>query len=135
MMRRLLAALMLLGLAVGLTAQADVGSGAPRKAVPTAAPGSSGEKDVAELSATRQAQLRTEFRRFKEKLVLLAGRLEASPKAEDKDRAKSLQAVIELLRQRETESRFDSMIAELRTRKGSELDALQKVARENKELR
>src|SRR5262249_33493576 len=113
------AAIVLTGLTFGLTASAST---------PT-------KSGALTDDAVRQAQLKDQFARFREKLMLLAGRLEAGPPA-DQARAKSLRKAIDYLRQRETAGRFDTIIGAL-TSPGADgnIDVLRKALGENAELR
>jgi len=91
---------------------------------------------VIENSAVRQAQLKRSFEQFRAKLAVVAGRLETSPNLKDQERAKALRAALKEASERATENKFDSLIRGLSTRGADQnLDVLNQVIRENKELR
>jgi hypothetical protein len=124
---RLLPALLLAAVALTLLPPARAAKPSPpRKGDPAI---------LLDAAATRQAQLKRRFAGFREKLVLLAGRLENGSNA-DKERAKSLRAAIELMRKQEVEGKFDALIGGL-TAKGAakNTDVLAKIIKDNKELR
>ncbi|MBY0233139.1 MAG: hypothetical protein K2W96_27970 [Gemmataceae bacterium] len=87
-------------------------------------------------SAARQAELKAAFESFRQKLALLAGRMETSPDPVEKERAKAVRAALKVAADRGTEGRFDSLIRALAS-KGADtsLDILAAAAKENKELR
>ncbi|MGL4554833.1 MAG: hypothetical protein ACRC33_27010, partial [Gemmataceae bacterium] len=87
-------------------------------------------------SAVRQAQLNRAFESFRQKLAVLAGRLELSMDEKDKDRAKGIRKALALAGERGTHGKFDALLRSLGT-KGAHLDIdlLGKATREVKELR
>jgi hypothetical protein len=87
-------------------------------------------------TATRQAQLKRAFEAFRQKLAVMAGRLEASDSERDRDRAKALRRALAAAGDRGVELKFDTLIAALNA-KGADknLDLLGQVVRDNKELR
>jgi hypothetical protein len=117
--------LFLAGAALVLAAHAAATDQAPAK------------KEAADLrdAAARQVELKRQFGLFKEKLILLAGRLEGSAKAEDRERAKALRKVLQAIRDKEVDGKFDSMIRALGTEGGPDADLLTKALQDNKELR
>src|SRR5262249_10754110 len=89
-----------------------------------------------EDTAVRQAQLKRAFEQFRTKLAVIAGRMETSSDVKERERAKSLRAALKEASTRGTESKFDSLIRALSTRGADQnLDVLNQVVRENKELR
>jgi hypothetical protein len=87
-------------------------------------------------AATRQAELKRQFGTFKEKLVLLAARLEASTKAEDREKAKSLRKAIQIINAREVDGKFDTILRGLRTPGADkDTDLLAQILKDNKGLR
>jgi DNA repair exonuclease SbcCD ATPase subunit len=133
--RKILPALLVAMLALALTAQADTSakdSKADSKRIPAAADDASSTISDA---ATRQAQLKRQFETFKQKLALLAARLE-NGSDKDREKAKTVRAAIKLMNDHNTEGRFETIIRALRTPdadKNAEL--LKQVLDENKELR
>jgi hypothetical protein len=87
-------------------------------------------------TATRQAQLKRAFESFRQKLAILAGRLELSSEQKDRDRARALRNVLKEAATRGVEVKFDALIRGL-TKKGADkdIDTLAQVVRENKDLR
>src|SRR5262245_23859748 len=76
MMRRLLAALFVTAAAFALTARADVESGEKDKKKPGKAELKGDPKILIGEAAAREAALKRQFELFKDKLIILAGRLE-----------------------------------------------------------
>src|SRR5262249_46043627 len=86
--------------------------------------------------ALEQAQLKMEFREFKEQLLRLAQNLELSNKQENKDRAKMLRDALEQAAKGGVDLKFNQLIETLRSPKVvNDLDALTKAEQVNKELR
>jgi hypothetical protein len=87
-------------------------------------------------SAARQEQLKRAFESFRQKLAVMAGRLEASDSEKDRDRASALRKALKLAGARGVEYKFDTLIRGLKV-KGADkdLDLLGQMVRENKELR
>src|SRR4051812_46456531 len=116
MTRRLLAALFATALAFGLTAYADEIVGKGDKSKP-ASKADSPEIKVApkvliDNAKLQQDALKRQFDSFKQKLAVLAGRLENGDE-KDKEKAKALKAALKLASERGTENRFDSLIRNL----------------------
>jgi hypothetical protein len=87
-------------------------------------------------SAEQQAQLKRAFEAFRQKLAVLAGRLEASAAPDDRERAKALRRGLALAADRGVGEKFDGLVRALsRPDAGRNLDVLARVVRENKELR
>ena len=86
-------------------------------------------------NATRQAQLKRAYESFRQQVALLANRLELSGERRDRDRARALRNVLAEASTRSLESKFDALLRGL-TKKGvdQDLDTLNQIARENKEL-
>src|SRR5262249_32403473 len=93
-------------------------------------------KGVIADSAVRQAQLNRAFESFRQKLAVLAGRLEVSMDEKDKDRAKAIRKALALAGERGTDGKFEALLRSLGT-KGAhiDIDLLGKASREVKELR
>jgi hypothetical protein len=89
-----------------------------------------------EDSAVRQAQLKRAFEQFRTKLAVIAGRMENSSDVKERERAKSLRSALKEASSRGTEMKFDSLIRALSTKGADQnLDVLNQVVRENKEIR
>src|SRR5262245_34674752 len=100
-----------------------------------AQPGKSDPKIVLQDTATRQAQLSRAFESFRQRLTVVAGRLE-NGRDQEKAQAKSLKKALKLISDQGTTARFDVLIRELRQKNSDQnLDVLGKIVRENKELR
>ncbi|MGL4553708.1 MAG: hypothetical protein ACRC33_21305, partial [Gemmataceae bacterium] len=136
MRRRLLLALALVGLALGLAAHAQDEAAPGKKAAGRELPDLKGNPDILiKDTATRQAQLKRAFESFRSKLGLLASRLENGTD-KDKDKAKAIRKALKLASEGNTEARFDSMIRGLLKDKASkDVDALGGVISENAILR
>jgi len=87
-------------------------------------------------SAVRQAQMQRAFESFRQKLALVAGRLETSKDDRDRDRAKVLRKAMSVIGDSGVDAKFEALVRGLST-KGAErdLDLLSRVVRDNKELR
>jgi hypothetical protein len=87
-------------------------------------------------SAIRQAALKRAFEAFRQKLALLAGRLENSASEQDRDRVAALRRALKLAGERGVEGRFETLLRDL-TARGADrnLDLLSQIVRDNKELR
>lgn len=120
--RHLLAAAVATAALAGLAARADTKQGDPRV--------------VLEDGAARQAALKRAFEQFRGKLAVLAGRLEASDDAKDRDKARALRAALKEASSRSMETKFDSLIRALASKNADrDLDVLAGAIKENKELR
>ncbi len=87
-------------------------------------------------NAVRQAQLKRAFESFRNKLAILAGRLETSSDARDRDRAKSLRKVLAEASKRGVENRFEAVVRGLSKKDADkDIDTLNQVLRENSDLR
>lgn len=136
MTRRLLAALLLPALALAVTARADLSKTAPGGKDDRAVPEVKGDPRVLiEDTATRQAQLKRAFESFRQRLAILAGRLENGTD-KDKEKARALRGALKRASELGTEAKFDALIRDL-TRPGADqnIDVLGKVVRENADLR
>jgi hypothetical protein len=93
-------------------------------------------KILIENAGINQARLHRAFEAFRQKLAVLAGRLEVSTSTKDRDRAKSLRRALAFVGERGVEGKFESLIRNL-TRKDADrdLDVLARVIQDNKELR
>jgi hypothetical protein len=92
--------------------------------------------EEAREAAARQAELQRAFESFRQKLTVLAGRLEASDDPRERERAKPLRAALREAASRGTGGRFDTLILALsRKGAGKDLDALSAALRENAALR
>src|SRR3954452_3243810 len=69
-------------------------------------------------SAVRQAQLKRAFEAFRQRLTVLAGRLE-NGSDKDKEKAKALKQALKMASEQGTEAKFDTLIREL-NRKGAD---------------
>ncbi len=118
--------LLLCALAVGV-AGLVVGAETKSKADP---------KVLTDDSAIRQATLKRAYEAFRQKLAVLAGRLESSAEQKDRDRAKMIRKALKEASDRGVEVKFDALIRGLAT-KGADksLDILAQAARDNAELR
>src|SRR5262249_35546259 len=76
-------------------------------------PGKSDPKIVLQDTATRQAQLSRAFESFRQRLTVVAGRLE-NGSDQEKAQAKSLKKALKLISDLGTTARFDVLIRELR---------------------
>src|SRR4051812_16065275 len=86
-------------------------------------------------SALRQAQLKRAFESFRQKLAVLAGRLENGSE-KDKEKAKALPKALKEASESNTEGKFDSLIRALNTKNADQnLDVLNQAVRDNAELR
>lgn len=137
MTRRLLASLFVTALAFALTAQADTALKAPK-----AKPGTKADEGpkvdsraALEEAKVRQAQLKRQFEAFKQKLLVLAGRLE-NGSDQDKEKAKALRNALRLAGDQGVEVKFDALIRGLGT-KGADKnnDVLEQLLKDNKDLR
>ncbi len=133
MMRRLLAVLFLTALACGVTVWADESAKGKKDRAETPLKGD--PSILVEDSKTREIQLRRSFEQFRQKLALMANRLE-NGSDKDKEKAKALRQALKLASEKGTEAKFDSLIRALNT-KGADknLDVLGQVVRDNAELR
>lgn len=89
-----------------------------------------------EDAATQQERLKRQFDEFKQKLLVLAQRLENSTKPEDREKAKVLRQAIQRASEEGVETRFSSLIERLRagdTFKNT--DQLSEVLEENIQIR
>jgi len=135
MMRRLLATLAFVAVAFVVTARAEPDSTKAAKA----------EKGTTEIkgdpkvqipdAATRQAALKRAFESFRQRLAILAARME-NGSDKDKEKAKALRKALKMASDLGTEGKFDSLISEL-TKTGADqsLDVLKQVMRDNGDLR
>lgn len=135
MIRRLLVALGVSILTAAVVAHAEQGkpaSGGDARAVPEV---KGDPKVLIEDTATRQAQLKRAFESFRQRLAVLAGRLENGTE-KDKEKAKALRTALKKASDLGTEAKFDTLIRDL-TKPGADqsIDVLGKVVRENSELR
>jgi hypothetical protein len=131
MVRRLLATLFLSALAFGVTAWAQDKSKKDRPDVEL-----KGDPSILITdSSVREQILRRSFEIFRQKLAIMASRLE-NGSDKDKEKAKSLRQALKLASDQGTEAKFDSIVRALGT-KGADknLDVLAQVVRENSELR
>src|SRR5262245_60777137 len=131
MLRRLLVTLALACLTVTVTARAEVKPGKDGKD-----DGIKGDpKILIDDAATRNAQLKRAFESFRQKLTVLAGRLELGSD-KDKEKAKSLRKALKLASESGTEAKFDSLIRALTTKNADkDVDVLAAAIRDNAELR
>jgi hypothetical protein len=89
-----------------------------------------------EDAATEQERLKRLFDEFKQKLLVLAQRLENSTKQEDRDKAKVLREAIKKASEEGVETRFSSLIERLRDSKAfNNTEQLSDILAENKQLR
>ena len=89
-----------------------------------------------EDAATQQERLKRQFDEFKQKLLVLAQRMENSTRPEDREKAKILRKAIEKASEEGVETRFSSLIERLKvndTFKNTE--QLQDILSENQKLR
>jgi hypothetical protein len=131
MMRRLLAVLFLTALACGVSAWAEDKVKKDRNES-----GLKGDPSILVTdSLTRETQLRRSFELFRQKLAIMANRLE-NGSDKDKEKAKALRKALKMASEQGTEGKFDSLIRSLSS-KGADknLDILSQVVRENGELR
>ena len=88
-----------------------------------------------EDAATQQERLKRQFDEFKQKLLVLAQRMENSTKTEDREKAKVLRKAIQTASEEGVETRFSSLIERLR---GSDTfkntDQLSEALEENKQI-
>lgn len=136
MLRRFLLALALVGLTLGITAQAQMENKSGSKDSSRDLPEIKGNPDILiKDTATRQAQLKRAFESFRSKLALLASRLE-NGSDKDKDKAKAIRKALKVASDGNTEARFDSMIRGLlKSDASKDIDALGGVISENAVLR
>src|SRR6516164_9464507 len=123
MLRRVLFLVTLTALAFGLCGRADE---TPRPAKAPAA--------HADESALNQEILARQFRDFKQALLRLAQRLEASTKPEDRERAVNLKKAIALASEKEVDSEFEKLIALLKASKSLSLQEIQEAMHRNQML-
>jgi hypothetical protein len=138
MIRRLLTALSLTALVCVFSVRADdeiKGSQPTRKDVRPTREVKGDPKVLIEDSATRQAALRRAFESFRQRLAVMAGRLENGTD-KDKEKAKSLKKALRLASDLGTEAKFESLIREL-TKKDADksIDALRQAMKDNADLR
>src|SRR3954469_10293205 len=113
MMRRLLAALAILSLAFAVTARAQVDTKPGKTKAPKDAPELRGDSKVLVTdSLARQQALKRAFESFRQRLAILANRLEGGTDA-DKEKAKQLKKALSVANELGTEAKFDSMIRAL----------------------
>ncbi len=134
MSRRLLTALACAAVAFCLSARAEIDSKSGRSN-PRDEGVKGDPKILVEDSAARQAALKRAFESFRQKLAVLAGRLE-NGSDKDKEKAKALRKALRKASELGTEAKFDSLIRAL-TVKGADksLDSLGQAVRDNAELR
>lgn len=139
MFRRLLTVLALAGLVSVLTARADNEKNPNAKPKPdvraTNTDFKGNPKDFVEDSATRQAALKRAFESFRQRLTVMAGRLENGTD-KDKEKAKALRKALKMTSDLGTEAKFDSLIREL-TKKNADqsIDVLRQALKDNTDLR
>ncbi|MFO0878927.1 MAG: hypothetical protein U0840_16415 [Gemmataceae bacterium] len=137
MMRRFLAPIGFAALVFVLAVQADESTPPVKKATGRDAPGEiKGDPRVLiDDTATRQVQLKRAFESFRQRLSIMAGRLESGTD-KDKEKAKGLRKALKMASELGTEAKFDALIREL-TRKGADqsIDILRQSLRDNAELR
>ncbi len=134
MIRRFLATLGCLALVFAVTVQADDTSSANKpKSEQSDLKGDA--KVLIEDSATRHAAQKRAFESFRQRLAIMAGRLE-NGSDKDKEKAKSLRKALAKASELGTEAKFDALVREL-TKKGADqsIDVLQQVVRDNALLR
>ncbi len=93
-------------------------------------------KILVEDAATEQERLKRQFDEFKQKLLVLAQRMENSTKPEDREKAKTLREAIKKASEEGVETRFSSLIERLRssdTLKNTE--SMNDILEENRQLR
>ncbi|HTU23336.1 MAG TPA: hypothetical protein VMG10_35200 [Gemmataceae bacterium] len=89
-----------------------------------------------EDAATQQERLKRQFDEFKQKLLVLAQRMENSTRQEDRDKAKILRKAIEKASEEGVETRFSSLIERLQGKDASKnTEQLQDILTENEKLR
>jgi hypothetical protein len=137
MMRRLLTALSLAALVCVVTARADneQKDTKPRNDPRPANEIKGDSKVLIEDTATRQAALKRAFESFRQRLTIMAGRLENGTD-KDKEKAKSLKKALKLTSDYGTEAKFDALIREL-TKKDADksIDVLRQAMKDNADLR
>lgn len=89
-----------------------------------------------EDAATQQARLKRQFDEFKQKLLVLAQRMENSTRPEDREKAKILRQAIEKASDEGVETRFSSLIERLQANDSfKNTEQLQDILAENERLR
>src|SRR5262245_57234526 len=109
MIRRLLATLAFAALAFVVTAQAEPDTPKAEKGAAEVKDKSKGQITDA---ATQQAQLKRAFESFRQRLAILAARME-NGSDKDKEKAKALKKALKMASDLGTEGKFDSLIREL----------------------
>jgi hypothetical protein len=112
----------------------------PKPAAPGKGPGKERKgkdadpKAVLAAAAVQQAKLKRRFESSRQKLVILAARLERGSPA-DKAQSRTLRAALRLIRDRRMEAKFDAQIRGL-TAKGADksIDRLSLICRDNQKL-
>lgn len=135
MKRRLLTTLGVAVLVFTITVQADEQGAKAKKDRPTAPEIKGDTKVLVDDTATRHVQLKRAFESFRQRLAIMAGRLENGTD-KDKEKAKSLRKALKTASDMGTEAKFDSLIREL-TKSGADqsIDVLRQAVRDNTELR
>src|SRR5262245_32550323 len=137
MLRRLLTALSLTALVCVVTARADneTKAGKPGTDVRPSNEIKGDPKVLIEDTATRQAALKRAFESFRQRLTVMAGRLE-NGSDKDKEKAKALKKALKLTSDFGTEAKFDALIREL-TKKDADksIDVLRQAMKDNADLR
>lgn len=98
---------------------------------PPAKPAAATGQDEA---AANQQLLAKKYREFEQTLLILAQRLERSPKPEDRERAAVLRQAILKARDADINSKFDRLITTLKSSKSSTLQEIQQALAQNKTL-
>lgn len=137
MKRRLLTALSLAALVCVVTARADNDPKGPKPRNDTRPSNEikGDTKVLIEDTATRQAALKRAFESFRQRLTIMAGRLENGTD-KDKEKAKALKKALKLASDYGTESKFDALIRELNKKDADKsIDVLRQAMKENGDLR
>lgn len=93
-------------------------------------------KTQIEDAATEQERLKRQYEEFKQKLLVLAQRMENSTKQEDRDKAKVLREAIKKSSDEGVETRFSSLVERLRAGGTfNNTEQLNDILEENKQLR
>jgi hypothetical protein len=93
-------------------------------------------KIVIEDAANQQERLKRQFDDFKQALLRVAQRLEASTDPKDKEKAKNLKEAIKKASEQGVDTKFSTLVDALRKENTfQDLDQLQKVLQQNEELR
>jgi hypothetical protein len=138
MTRRLLPALFLSAAICGFGVRADD----PRPAPPADSKSKAREaedvdpKAKIEEAASQQERLRRQFEEFKQSLLRLKQRLESSPKAEDREKAKVLDEALARASEQGTDSKFGTLVSALKASDAfKDLDQLGSILDKNEDLR